>query len=61
MDPQKHKVERRPAAILTAEVGGYSCLMNWEEVMKLHPLNANRWAIDGLITMHGRDRQYGWE
>jgi len=53
MGPQEHKVERRLAAILAADVAGYSRLMERDEVGTLRTLTAHRQIMDRLITEHG--------
>jgi adenylate cyclase len=50
MDRQKHKVERRLAAIFAADVAGYSRLMEHDEVGTLKALTARREIMDRLIT-----------
>ena len=47
------KVQRKLAAILAADVVGYSHLMDVDEESTLHTLKAHRRIIDGLITNHG--------
>ncbi len=51
-------MERRLAAILAADVVGYSRLMEADEEATLTTLNACRQVIDGLITDH-RGRVFG--
>lgn len=53
MDRQKHKVERRLAAIFAADVAGYSRLMEQDEVETLRTLTAHREIMDRLIGEHG--------
>jgi TolB-like protein/class 3 adenylate cyclase len=53
MGPQQHKVERRLAAIFAADVAGYSCLMNEDEVGTLNILTAHREVMDRQIAEHG--------
>src|SRR3954470_8858819 len=53
MGPQQHKVERRLAAILAADMAGYSRLMEQDEVGTLRRLTAHRQAMDRLIADHG--------
>ncbi len=48
-------MERRLAAILAADVVGYSRLMEADEEATLATLNAQRQVIDGLVSDH-RDR-----
>src|SRR5262245_55500777 len=45
-------VERKLAAILSADVVGYSRLMGADEVGTLHTLTAYRQIIDALIAQH---------
>ena len=45
-------MERRLAAILAADVVGYSRLMEADEEATLTTLNAYRQVIDGLIVNH---------
>src|SRR6202795_1531599 len=45
--------ERRLAAILAADVEGFSRLMGADEVATLDALTARREILDGLITTHG--------
>ncbi len=45
-------MERRLAAILGADVAGYSRLMEADEEATLHRLNAFRDVIDGLVASH---------
>ncbi len=45
-------MERRLAAILAADVVGYSRLMEADEESTLHMLNACRDVIDGLVARH---------
>ena len=51
-------MERRLAAILAADVAGYSRLMEADEEATLHTLNAFREVIDGLVARH-RGRVFG--
>ncbi|WP_114943529.1 adenylate/guanylate cyclase domain-containing protein [Microvirga calopogonii] len=53
MNPQKQRVERRLAAILAADVAGYSRLMEADEVGTLRILTAHRAIMDGLIADNG--------
>src|SRR5262245_46639100 len=46
------RVERKLAAILAADVQGFSRLMDAEEEETLHTLNAHRAVIDALIQQH---------
>ncbi len=56
MEPQG--VERRLAAILAADVVGYSRLMDADEEATLRTLKAYRQIIDGLVASH-RGRVFG--
>ena len=47
------RVQRRMAAILAADVVGYSRLMGKDEEATLATLKAHREVIDGLIADHG--------
>ncbi|MBI3302494.1 MAG: adenylate/guanylate cyclase domain-containing protein [Deltaproteobacteria bacterium] len=49
---QPHSVERKLAAILSADVQGYSRLMDEDEEATLHTLTASRAVIDPLIHQH---------
>ncbi|WP_262269092.1 hypothetical protein [Microvirga yunnanensis] len=53
MGSQKHRVERRLAAIFAADVAGYSRLTEQDEVGTLHTLAACRAIMDRLIGEHG--------
>ncbi len=56
-------MERRLAAILAADVAGFSRLMEADEEATLATLNAQRQVIDGLISDHrGRVRSaaFSW-
>jgi len=46
------RVERRLAAILAADVEGYSRLMGTDEVSTLRDLTQRRTILDGLIAAH---------
>src|SRR5450759_314452 len=46
------RVQRRLAAILAADVAGYSRLMGANEVWTLRELTQRRATLDGLITSH---------
>jgi adenylate cyclase len=50
--PPSQSFERRLAAILSADVAGYSRLMNADEVGTLHTLTACREVTDSLIQQH---------
>jgi adenylate cyclase len=50
MDRQEHKVERRLAAIFSADVAGYSRLMSRDEVGTLRALTQRREIMDRLIA-----------
>ncbi len=49
----EERVQRRLAAILAADVVGYSHLMGADEEATLATLKAHRRVIDGLIRDHG--------
>ena len=49
----QHRVERKLAAILAADVEGYSRLMQSDEVGTLEALTAGREIMDRLIAGHG--------
>ena len=51
-------MERRLAAILAADVVGYSRLMEADEEATVHTLNAYRQVIDRLVSDH-RGRVFG--
>jgi adenylate cyclase len=53
MGQQDHKVERRLAAILAADVAGYSRLMSQDEAGTLRSLTLHREIMDRLIAEHG--------
>ncbi len=56
-------MERRLAAILAADVAGFSRLMEADEEATLATLNAQRQVIDGLVSDHrGRARSaaFSW-
>jgi adenylate cyclase len=53
MASKEHKVERHLAAILAADVAGYSRLMSQDEVGTLRTLTARREIMDRLIAEHG--------
>jgi adenylate cyclase len=53
MASKEHKVERHLAAILAADVAGYSRLMSQDEVGTLRTLTAHREIMDRLIAEHG--------
>src|SRR4051812_31387984 len=50
---QERRVKRRLAAILAADVAGYSRLMSEDEAGTLRALAASRDIMDGLIGEHG--------
>jgi TolB-like protein/class 3 adenylate cyclase/cytochrome c-type biogenesis protein CcmH/NrfG len=52
LHPPSTGIERKLAAILSADVAGYSRLMNADEVGTLHTLNACREVTDSLIHQH---------
>jgi len=53
-----NRIQRRLAAILAADVVGYSRLMDVDEEATVHTLKAYRQIIDGLVTSH-RGRVFG--
>ncbi|MGF9759369.1 adenylate/guanylate cyclase domain-containing protein [Microvirga sp. 0TCS3.31] len=53
MGPQEHKVERRLAAILAADVSGYSRLMSQNEGGTLQSMISHREIMDRLMAEHG--------
>ena len=53
MPPQEQRLERRLAAILAADVAGYSRLMSADETGTLRALSAHREVLDRLIAEHG--------
>ncbi|ANY82567.1 hypothetical protein BB934_30285 (plasmid) [Microvirga ossetica] len=53
MDAQEHKTERRLAAILAADVAGYSRLMGRDEAGTLRALTAHREILDRHIVRFG--------
>ena len=48
-----NRVERRLAAIVAADVAGYSRLMGLDEVGTAHTLREHRAVSDALVTKHG--------
>ena len=48
-----NRVERRLAAIIAADVAGFSRLMGLDEVGTAHTLREHRAASDALVTKHG--------
>ena len=48
-----NRVERRLAAIIAADVAGFSRLMGLDEVGTAHTLREHRAACDALVTNHG--------
>jgi len=48
-----NRVERRLAAILAADVAGYSRLMGADEVGTARTLREHRVVIDALVAKHG--------
>ena len=50
---QETRVERRLAAILAADVAGYSRLMGIDEVGTARSLREHRTVADALIAKHG--------
>ncbi|WP_147022193.1 adenylate/guanylate cyclase domain-containing protein, partial [Microvirga aerophila] len=53
MSPMEQRVERRLAAILAADVAGYSRLMEQDETGTLRALTAHREIMDRLVAEHG--------
>jgi TolB-like protein/class 3 adenylate cyclase len=53
MNPRRERVERRLAAILAADVAGYSRLMGEDEAGTARALREHRAATDPLIAEHG--------
>ena len=53
METGSRRVERRLAAIFAADVAGYSCLMEQDEVGTLRTLTAHREVLDRLVLEHG--------
>jgi uncharacterized protein len=53
MGRHEHKVKRRLIAIFTADVAGYSRMMEQDEVGTLQTLAAHRATMDQLIAQHG--------
>ncbi len=49
---EAHRIERKLAAILSADVKGYSRLMGADEEATLHTLTAYRKVMDTLIELH---------
>src|SRR6476660_7697525 len=49
----KDRVERRLAAIFSADIAGYSRLIGVDELGTLRDLMAHREKMDGLIAHHG--------
>ena len=47
------RVERRQAAILAADVAGYSRLMGADEVATAQSLREHRAALDPVVALHG--------
>jgi class 3 adenylate cyclase len=50
---RQDRVERRLAAILAADVAGYSRLMGLDEVGTARVLHEHRVAVDALVAKHG--------
>jgi len=50
---RQSRVERRLAAILAADVAGYSRLMGLDEVGTAQVLREHRVAVDALVAQHG--------
>src|SRR5207237_491878 len=53
MSRDKARIERRLAAILAADIAGYSRLMGIDELGTVRSLRAHRAAADALIARHG--------
>lgn len=53
MELNTRRIERRLAAILAADVAGYSRLMSQDEAGTLRALTAHRAVMDRLIADHG--------
>jgi adenylate cyclase len=53
MEPDTKRIESRMAAILAADVAGYSRLMSQDEAGTLQALTAHREVMDRLIADHG--------
>src|SRR3954454_15145947 len=53
MEQDRSRVERRLAAILAADVAGYSRLMGIDEVGTARSLRGHRAVADALIARHG--------
>src|SRR3984893_17320103 len=51
--PEHGRLERRLAAILAADVAGYSRLMGADEVGTARALRGHRAAIDPVVASHG--------
>jgi adenylate cyclase len=50
---RQNRVDRRLAAILAADVAGYSRLMGLDEVGTAQVLREHRVAVDALVAKHG--------
>src|SRR3954454_17138336 len=53
MEQDRSRVERRLAAILAADIAGYSRLMGIDEVGTARSLREHRVVSDALIARHG--------
>jgi class 3 adenylate cyclase len=53
VDEQPDRVERRLAAILAADVVGYSRLMSFDETGTARTLREHRTVTDALVAKHG--------
>src|SRR5215475_7018078 len=51
--PEKAKVPRRLAAILAADIAGYSALMGADEAVTVRDLNAHQAVVLPIVTEHG--------
>jgi TolB-like protein/Tfp pilus assembly protein PilF len=51
--PEQGRIERRLAAILAADVAGYSRLMGNDELGTAHALRDHRQALDPILASHG--------
>src|SRR5215218_846934 len=51
--PEQGRIERRLAAILAADIAGYSRLMGADEVGTARALREHREAIDPIMASHG--------
>ena len=51
--PKQDRIERRLAAVLVADVAGYSRLMGADEAGTARALREHRAAIDPIVASHG--------